>query len=256
MSLFMDIQAFFKENPVSAVAFSGGVDSACLLYAAASYGRRTAAYFVRTPFQPDFELKDAEEVVRRLGTSLTVLEFDVLAVPEVARNPQDRCYYCKRALFSRLIEAAGRDGFPLVLDGCNASDDADHRPGMRALRELGVRSPLRECGMTKSDVRRMAREAGLPVWNKPSYACLATRIPAGTAITREDLGRAARGEELLAGLGLSDFRLRLRGADALLQVRREQMELARKLLPGAAARLAGDFREIVLDDAPRAGRET
>lgn len=252
----MDLQAFFQENPLSAVAFSGGVDSACLLYAAAAYGQRTAAYFVKTPFQPDFELEDAKKVVQQLGTALTILEFDVLTIPEVAQNPENRCYYCKRALFSRLIEAARRDGFPLVLDGCNASDDAAGRPGMRALRELGVRSPLRECGMTKSDVRRMAREANLPVWNKPSYACLATRIPAGTAITKEDLARAARGEALLAELGLSDFRLRLRGADALLQVRQEQTELAKRLLPGAAERLAGDFREIVLDDAPRPGRET
>lgn len=137
----MHIQDFFKENLSCAVAFSGGVDSAYLLCAAAAYGQRTAAYFVKTPFQPDFELEDARKVASRLGTSLTVLEFDILTVPEVAANPQDRCYYCKRALFTRLIEAAGADGFPLVLDGCNASDDISGRPGMRALRELGVRSP-------------------------------------------------------------------------------------------------------------------
>ena len=140
----MLIQDFFKENPICAVAFSGGVDSACLLWAAAAYGSRTAAYFVKTPFQPAFELEDAQKTAGRLGADLRVLEADVLSVPEVAANPTDRCYYCKRALFARILEEAARDGFPMVLDGCNASDDASDRPGMRALRELGVRSPLRE----------------------------------------------------------------------------------------------------------------
>lgn len=252
----MQIQDFFKEYPVCAVAFSGGVDSAYLLYAASIYGQRTAAYFVKTPFQPDFELQDARQVVRQLGAALTVLEFDILSIPEVAANPKDRCYYCKHALFTRLLDAAGADGFPLVLDGCNASDDASDRPGMRALRELGVRSPLRECGITKSDVRRLAQEAHLPVWNKPSYACLATRVPAGTAITREDLDRIARGENLLMSLGFSDFRLRLRGEGALLQVRKEQMDLARRLLPGIKTKLSRDFCEITLDNTPRITRET
>lgn len=252
----MQIQDFFTKNPVCAVAFSGGVDSAYLLYAASAYGQRTAAYFIKTPFQPDFELADAQQVVSQLGAELTVLEFDILSVPEVSANPQDRCYYCKRALFIHLLEAAGADGFPLVLDGCNASDDASDRPGMRALRELGVRSPLRECGITKSDIRRLAQEARLPVWNKPSYACLATRIPAGTTITREDLDRIACGENLLMSLGFSDFRLRLRGGNALLQVRGEQMDLARRLLPEVNAKLAMDFREITLDSTPRMARET
>lgn len=252
----MTLRDFFRQNPVCAVAFSGGVDSACLLHAAVAYGRRAAAYFVKTPFQPDFELEDAKRIAAQLGASLKVIEFDVLTVPEAAANPANRCYYCKRALFTRLIRAAGADGFPVVLDGCNASDDAGDRPGMQALRELGVRSPLRECGIAKSRVRAMAREAGLPVWNKPSYACLATRIPTGTPITAADLRRVARGEELLAEMGLSDFRLRLRGPDALLQVRREQAALARDVLPRAKERLADDFREIMLDGTPRLTRET
>lgn len=252
----MTIQEIFQEYPVCAVAFSGGVDSAVLLSAATAYAKRTAAYFVKTPFQPDFELADARETARRLAVPLTVLEFDILSVPEVAANPADRCYYCKRALFTRLLEAAEADGFPLVLDGGNASDDASDRPGMRALRELGVRSPLRECGVTKAEVRRLARAAGLPVWDKPSYACLATRVPAGTAITRKDLDRIARGEALLASLGLSDFRLRLRGEDGLLQVREEQFELALRLLPALRERLAEDFGNILLDETPRVSRET
>ena len=252
----MTIPEFFQQNPAAAVAFSGGVDSAWLLHEAVRWAQRTAAYFVRTPFQPEFELEDARETVRRLGARLTVVELDVLADPAVAANPADRCYHCKRALFTRLLEAAGADGFPLVVDGSNASDDAGDRPGMRALRELGVRSPLRECGVAKAEIRRLAREAELPVWNKPSYACLATRISPGTAITARDLGRVSRGEAALMALGFSDLRLRLRGADALLQVREEQFDLARKLLPEIRARLAADFREVSLDGKPRVGRES
>ena len=252
----MTLREFFEENPVCAVAFSGGVDSAVLLSAAAAYGRKAAAYFVRTVFQPGFELEDARETAGRLGVELRVLEADILAVPEVAANPADRCYYCKRALFTRLLEEAARDGFPVVLDGGNASDDAGDRPGMRALAELGIRSPLRECGIGKAEVRRMAREAGLRVWDKPSYACLATRVPAGTAVSAAALARVERGETALMALGFSDLRLRLRGEDGLLQVREEQLEMARRLLPEIRERLAGDFRTVWLDDVPRESRET
>lgn len=250
----MTTAEFFQENPAVGVAFSGGVDSAWLLHEAVQYAEKTAAYFVRTPFQPDFELEDAADTAGWLGAQLTVIDFDILTVPAVAANPPERCYYCKKELFTRLLATALADGLPLVADGSNASDDAQDRPGIRALQALGVRSPLRECGMTKGEIRRLAREAGLPVWDKPSYACLATRIPAGTAITAGDLGRVARGEAAFAAAGLRDFRLRLRGETGLLQVREEQMELARRLLP--EMQLPGDFRCIELDRVPREGRET
>ena len=249
----MTLEQFFSQNPEAALAFSGGADSAYLLWAAASLARRVRAYYMRSAFQPAFELEDARDTAAQLGAPLRVLDFDILTVPEAAANPPDRCYYCKRALFSRLLEAAGADGFPLVLDGGNASDDAGDRPGMRALRELGVLSPLRLCGLMKAEIRRLAREAGLAVWDKPSYACLATRVPAGTAITQADLDRVSRGEALLMERGLSDFRLRLRGREALLQVRSEQMELALRILPEAERLL--DFSRIRLDRVPRVSRE-
>jgi len=251
----MTICEFFQQYPEAAVAFSGGVDSAWLLHEAVRYARRTAAYFLRTPFQPDFELADARETAALLGAELTVIDFDILAVPAVAANPADRCYHCKSALFTRLLSAAWADGFPLVLDGSNASDDASDRPGMRALRELGIRSPLRECGVTKAEIRRLARQAGIPVWEKPSYACLATRIPTGAAITRQDLGRIAQGESLLMERGFSDFRLRLRGGGALLQVRQEQLDRAREELPVIKQLLAGAFSQVELDSIPRKARE-
>ena len=252
----MTIQEFFTQNTDAAVAFSGGVDSAWLLHEAMRYARRTAAYFVRTPFQPDFELEDAQDTARRLGAPLKVIPFDILAVPAAAANQPDRCYHCNRALFSRLLDEAAADGFPLVLDGSNASDDAGDRPGMRALRELGVRSPLRECGIAKAEIRTLARAAGLPVWDKPSYACLATRIPTGTAITAGDLARVARGEAAPLAMGSSDLRLRLREDGALLQVRPEQMAMAGHLLPQVQALLAEDFAFVRLDSEARQSRET
>ena len=175
----MDLQQFFKENPRVAIAFSGGVDSSYLLYAALRYGARVRAYYVNSAFQPRFELEDA----RRLAGDLHADLRDVLSSPTVTANPPDRCYHCKRVIFRTIAAAAVEDGFPVLLDGTNASDDAGDRPGMRALRELSVRSPLRECGLTKDEIRRLSREAGLFTWDKPAYACLATRIPTGQPIT-------------------------------------------------------------------------
>ena len=252
----MTLQEFFAQHPEAAVAFSGGVDSAWLLHEAARYARRCTAYFVNTPFQPAFELADAQATARQIGAELRVLEADILSVPEVAANPPDRCYHCKKFLFAAIAEAAAEDGYRVLLDGTNASDDAGDRPGMRALRELGVLSPLRACGLGKADVRRIAREAGLPVWDKPSYACLATRIPAGSAITAADLGRVERGEQALAGLGFRDFRLRLRGEGGLLQVQEDQWAEARRRLAEIRALLAEDFPQVALDGVPRRARES
>lgn len=252
----MTISEFFTDHPVCAVAFSGGIDSAWLLHEALRYGTRTRAYFVRTPFQPAFELRDAQETAAALGAELTVLEVDVLAVPQVAANPENRCYFCKQALFTALLDQARADGFPLVLDGSNASDDAGDRPGIRALRELGVRSPLRECGVTKAHIRAQARAAGMALWDKPSYACLATRIPAGTPITREDLRRVEEGEGLLMDLGYTDFRLRLRGDHVLFQVRADEMDRAAAELPELRQMLRHLFPQVVLDGVPRPSRES
>ena len=126
----------------------------------------------------------------------------------MAANPADRCYYCKQTIFGTIMEAAERDGYTVLLDGTNASDEEGDRPGMRALRELHVRSPLRECGLTKADIRTLSKEAGLFTWDKPAYACLATRIPAGEEITKEKLATTEAAEDYLFSLGFSDFRVR------------------------------------------------
>ena len=252
----MTLERFFHEHPKAALAFSGGVDSAYLLWAGLRAGAEVWPYFVKTPFQPRFELEDAYRLCEQLDVDLIVLDYDILADETVVSNPPDRCYHCKRAVFSAISQAAREDGFPLLIDGTNASDDAGDRPGMRALEELSVRSPLRECGLTKAQIRELSRQAGLFTWDKPSYACLATRVPAGTPITPDALDRIARGEAFLMSLGLSDFRLRLREDGALLQVRADQTSLAQRLLPEICGKLEADFRQIRLDPVPRASRET
>ena len=243
----MTLADFFKEHPKAAMGFSGGVDSAYLLCEAVRCGADVRPYFIQSAFQPAFEREDAKRLAASLGVELTVLHTDVLAVPEVAANPAERCYFCKTALFRLLKDAAARDGYDLLLDGTNASDDAGDRPGMRALRELGVRSPLRECGLTKDAIRRLSKEAGLFTWNKPAYACLATRVPTGTPLTAELLHRVERAEEAMFALGFTDFRVRVFHGAARIQLPAEQLPLALERRDAVRAALGPLFDAVLLD---------
>ena len=243
----MTLEQFFQENPRCALGFSGGVDSAYLLYAGVKAGADIRPYFIKTVFQPAFELADAQKLAQGLGVEVTVLELDALADPQVAANPADRCYYCKQNLFRTLKERAIADGYPVLLDGTNASDEAGDRPGMRALAELSVRSPLRECGLTKAEIRARSREAGLFTWDKPAYACLATRVPAGEAITAETLARVEGAEDALFRLGYTDFRVRVFHSAARLQLPRGQMERAVREAETIQAALKPYFTPILLD---------
>lgn len=243
----MTLQQFFAALPRAAVAFSGGTDSALVLWAARQYGCDVRAYYVRTAFQPAFELADARRLAQQLSVPLTVVEVDILAVPEAAANGPRRCYYCKRALFTQLRRAAAADGCTVLLDGTNASDDAGDRPGMAALRELEVRSPLRECGITKEQVRQLSRQAGLFTWNKPAYACLATRVPTGTPITARDLSRVEQAETALADLGFTDFRVRLLDGCARIQFTEEQLPRALALRTDLLRALKSVFPAVLLD---------
>ena len=231
----MNLETFFKQYPRAAVAFSGGVDSSYLLYAASQYAVEYKAYYVKSAFQPQFELEDAERFCRERGIPLKVLKVDILSCREVTENPPDRCYHCKKQVFSTILAAAEADGFSVLLDGTNASDDEGDRPGTRALKEMSVLSPLRICGLTKDRIRLLSRQARLFTWDKPAYACLATRIPTGEEITGENLFATEVSENFLFHLGFTDFRVRRRGDAALLQVRSDQME---KVL---------DHREEILD---------
>lgn len=219
----MTLQQFFAEHRRVALGFSGGVDSAYLLYAALQYGADVQPYYIKTAFQPQFELDDALRLAKMLGASVTVLTADILASEQIAANSPQRCYDCKRAMFSLLRKQALSDGYSVLIDGTNASDDVANRPGMRALQELAVRSPLRECGLSKPEIRRLSREAGLFTWDKPAYACLATRVPTGQVITAELLRQVEAAENDLLALGLRDFRVRVYHEAARLQVQRMQL---------------------------------
>lgn len=247
----MDLKTFFTENPRFAIAFSGGVDSSYLLHAASIFGCDVKAYFVKTPFQPQFELDDAAKMAYMLSVPMTVVSMDVLSNTDVAQNPADRCYYCKNAVFDSILEYAVKDGYTLVCDGTNASDDAGERAGMRALNELGIRSPLRECGLTKKEVRRLSCEAGLFTHDKPSYACLATRIPTGTAITEELLSKIEKAEHALHGLGFSDFRVRYSDGNAKIQLTESQFKAIVDKRKKIIDALSPYFKDILVDLIPR-----
>ena len=220
----MTLQDLFQAHNKIALAFSGGVDSAYLLYAGIQAGCDIHAYYVKSAFQPQFELEDAKKLAKELGAKMTILELDVLSDSIITNNPSNRCYYCKQKIFKKILEGAQADGYKIIIDGTNASDDSSDRPGMKALQELQVLSPLRECGITKDRVRQLSKEAGLFTWDKPAYACLATRIPTGQVITKEALTATEVSEKTLTDLGFIDFRIRRIGSDAKIQIREEQLE--------------------------------
>ena len=243
----MTIDEFFSKHSSVAVALSGGVDSALLLSLAAEKAERSKAYFVKSQFQPAFELEDARRVAEGAGVQLEVINVDVLSHSEIASNPENRCYYCKKLIFSTIIDSAERDGFDVVCDGTNATDDLDDRPGARALKELGVLSPLRLCGIGKPEVRLLAEKRGVEVYAKPSYACLATRIMSGNPITARALEVIEKAEGELFSLGYSDFRIRSRGKGALLQLGRCDFELFVSLREQTAAVLNKYYENAFLD---------
>ena len=243
----MTLEQFFAENREVAVAFSGGVDSAYLLYAATRYAARVKAYYVSTAFQPSFELEDARRLANELGADMQVLHVDVLMSGAVVANPPDRCYHCKNTLFRQILRAAENDGFPVLLDGTNASDDAGDRPGMKALTEMSVLSPLRLCGLTKAQIREFSREAGLFTWDKPAYACLATRVPTGEAITEALLARVEGAEQVLFSLGFTDFRVRVFHDAARVQLKPAQMQQALSRRSEILENIKPYFEIVLLD---------
>ena len=214
----MDIKEFFENHGSVAVAFSGGVDSAVLLCLAKKYAKKVCAYYVKTQFQPQFELDDALEIKELLGVEMKIIRLNVLSDERVAENPKNRCYFCKRNIFSAICNAARDDGFETVLDGTNASDDLSDRPGVKALNEYGVLSPLMLCNITKEDIRSIARENALPVADKPSYACLYTRFVYGEEITPEKLQMVGSAEQFLMDLGFIQLRVRIHGIMARIEV--------------------------------------
>lgn len=224
------------------VCFSGGVDSGYLLAEAARVlGDGATALTAVSPSLAPEERTAAERLARRLGVRHVLVETHELDDARYASNPVDRCYFCKNEVYSVAVAEAARLGAAHVLDGFNADDRGDHRPGRRAARELGVRSPLDEAAFGKADVRTAARRLGLPVWDKPALACLSSRFPYGTAITPERLARVAAGERVLRKLGFRVCRVRFHGAAARIEV--EPHEIARLRSPRVRTEVARRFRD-------------
>jgi uncharacterized protein len=243
----MTLQEFFTEHPKAALGFSGGVDSSYLLYAGIKAGADIRPYFIKTAFQPEFELEDAKRLCAQLGAELYIIELDALTNPDVVKNPPNRCYYCKTGLFGTLQQRAKADGYTVLLDGTNASDDAGDRPGMKALTEMSVLSPLRLCGLTKAQIREFSREAGLFTWDKPAYACLATRVPTGEAITEALLARVEGAEQVLFSLGFTDFRVRVFYDAARVQLKPAQMQQALSRRSEILENIKPYFEIVLLD---------
>lgn len=243
----MNLTDFFKENNRAAIAFSGGVDSAYLLYAAQKCGADITAYYVKTIFQPEFEFRDAARLAEELGINLKLISLDISKEEKILSNPPERCYYCKLKIFEAVKNAALSDGFNIILDGTNASDKIEERPGMKAISEMSVRSPLRECGLTKDKIRALSKEAGLFTWNKPAYACLATRIPAGERITAELLEKVEGAETELFNMGFYDFRVRIFHGAARLQICEKHMMKAFEARNDICDKVGKYFDSVFLD---------
>lgn len=206
-----------------AVAFSGGVDSTFLLAAAAEVLHdNVIAITAMSPAFPERELSEAADFAKSIGARHITFEFDPFKVDGILHNPQNRCYICKKAIFSKIVEIAGQNGITHIADGSNMDDVGDYRPGMQALKELGIEKPLMDAGLTKDDIRKLSQRMGLPTWDKPSYACLATRIPYGEEITEEKLRMIDAAEQYLMDIGFRQVRVRYHGDVARIEVAAEE----------------------------------
>ncbi|MDF9407668.1 ATP-dependent sacrificial sulfur transferase LarE [Pelotomaculum isophthalicicum JI] len=226
------------------VALSGGVDSSVLLKLAVDClgPSRVLAATTHSETSTLEEIELAARIAGICGISHEIIPISDLSIPEFAANPANRCYYCQSSRFRMLRQTADAKGFKEVLDGSNQSDQGDYRPGQKALIELGIRSPLKECGFTKDEIRQLAKSFALPNWNRPANACLSSRFPYGTPITAEDLGRVAAGEKLLHSLGLTQCRLRHHGRIARIEAPPEEFSIL--LDPGQRGRLVAGIKDL------------
>lgn len=243
----MNLNDFFLKYNKVALAFSGGVDSAYLLYYAKKYGADIKAYYVKSDFQPEFELNDAKKMANQLKADLSIINLDILKHDNICKNPKNRCYYCKKQIFNAIVKSALNDGYNVIIDGTNASDDAEERAGMKVLKELNVLSPLRLCGLTKEQIREKSKEANLFIFDKPAYSCLATRIKTGEYITKDKLKTTEYAESVLFDLGFTDFRVRMFENNAKIQLKENQLALFTYKRAEILEKLKNLYDNILLD---------
>ncbi len=240
---FAQLQGIMRSMASVLVAYSGGVDSTFLLKVAVDILHENAlAVLARSPTLPAHDRADALAMIERLGARSMVIEGNEMSNASFVRNDRTRCYWCKHELFMSLQEIALREGLQQVIEGSNSDDTSDYRPGLAAARELGIRSPLMEAGLTKDDIRLLSRELGLPTWDKPASACLSSRIPYGTAIEEPVLKRIDAAEDFLRGLGFTQVRVRHHGDVARIEVSDDAMH--RLLEKPLRREIAARFQEL------------
>jgi uncharacterized protein len=238
------LRQYLRKFNNMAIAFSSGVDSTFLLHVAhEELGDRVIAITASSAFYPERETEDAGVFTASRGIRHIICAIDELNIAGFAENPVNRCYLCKKSLFGHFKKVAGEHGIEHLAEGSNTDDEGDYRPGLHAIKELGILSPLREAGLTKAEIRQLSREMSLPTWEKPSLACLASRIPYGEVITRQKLKTIETSEQLLFKLGFKQARVRHHGTLARIEV--EPGELQKIISP--------EIKDVICTELKKAG---